>query len=81
MRPTELLKEIRKMRFEEAYGGWQSGRLTQGEAARLLRICERTFMRYLARFVAAGRHGIAIADRAHRIAGGDHLARIGSAQR
>ena len=33
MRRTELLQELRKMRFEEAYGGWQHGRLTQLEAA------------------------------------------------
>ena len=31
------------MRFEEAYGGWQQGRLTQEEAAGLLGVCERTF--------------------------------------
>lgn len=36
MRATELLQEIRKMRFEEAYGGWRKRRLTQEEAARLL---------------------------------------------
>ena len=29
MRRTELLQEIRKMRFEEAYEGWNAGRLTQ----------------------------------------------------
>ena len=29
MRRTELLQEIRKMRFEEAYEGWQENRLTQ----------------------------------------------------
>ena len=28
MKPTELLQEIRKMRFEEAYGGWEAGRLS-----------------------------------------------------
>ena len=33
------------MRFEEAWGGWQSRRLTQEEAARLLGVCERTFRR------------------------------------
>jgi hypothetical protein len=33
MRRTELLQELRKMRFEEAYDGWSAGRLTQGEAA------------------------------------------------
>ncbi len=36
MKPTELRQEIRKMRFEEAYGGWSERRLTQAEAARLL---------------------------------------------
>ena len=35
MRRTELLQEVRKMRFEEACGGWQERRLTQEEAARL----------------------------------------------
>lgn len=58
MRRTELLQEIRKMRFEEAYGGWQSGRLTQGEAALLLGMCERTFRRYLVRFEADGLQGL-----------------------
>ena len=36
MRRTELLQEVRKMRFEEACGGWQERRLTQEEAARML---------------------------------------------
>ena len=42
MRRTELLQEVWKMRFEEAYGGWQERRLTQEEEARLLGVCERT---------------------------------------
>ena len=29
MRRTEILQEIRKMRFEEAYDVWTEGRLTQ----------------------------------------------------
>lgn len=29
MKRTEWLQETRKMRFEEAYGGWFGGRLTQ----------------------------------------------------
>jgi hypothetical protein len=41
MKRAEWLQETRKMRFEEACGGWQSGRLTQEEAARLLGVCER----------------------------------------
>lgn len=32
MRQTEVLQEIRKMRFEEAYARWNQGRLTQEEA-------------------------------------------------
>ena len=42
MRRTELLQEVRKMRFEETDGGWQERRLTQEEAARLPGVCERT---------------------------------------
>ena len=37
MKRTELLQEVRKIRFEEAFGGWQERRLLQEEAARLLR--------------------------------------------
>jgi hypothetical protein len=54
MRPTELLQEIRMMRFEEAYEGWNEGRLTQAEAARILGMCERSFRRYLWRYEAGG---------------------------
>ena len=36
MKPTKVLQEIRKMRFEETYEGWNEGRLTQAEAARIL---------------------------------------------
>lgn len=54
MRRTELLQEIRKMKFEEAYGAWEAGRLTQTEAARLLGVCDRTFRRYLMRYEADG---------------------------
>ena len=32
MTRTQLLQEIRQMRCEEAYGGWQARRLTQEEA-------------------------------------------------
>ncbi|MDR2207989.1 MAG: ISNCY family transposase [Azoarcus sp.] len=46
------------MRFEEAYGGWDSGRLTQSEAASLLGVCERTFRRYLSRYEARGLEGL-----------------------
>ena len=36
MTRTQLLQELRRMRFQEAYGGWQERRLTQEVAARLL---------------------------------------------
>lgn len=58
MKRTELLQEIRKMRFEEAYGGWQHGRLTQAEAASLLGVSERTFRRYLGRYEENGLDGL-----------------------
>lgn len=58
MKRTEWLQETRKMRFEEAYGGWQGGRLTQEEAARLLGVCERTFRRYIDRYEDEGLDGL-----------------------
>lgn len=46
------------MRFEEAYAGWEGGRLRQDEAARLLGICERTFRRYVERYEDRGIEGL-----------------------
>ena len=46
------------MRFEEAYEGWNEERLTQGEAARLLGVCERSFRRYVVRFEVDGLEGL-----------------------
>ena len=58
MKRTELLQEVRKMRFEEAYEGWERGRLTQEEAALLLGVCDRTFRRYLVRYEEKGMEGL-----------------------
>ena len=58
MKPTKVLQEIRKMRFEEAYEGWNAGRLTQSEAARILGVCERSFRRYLGRYETDGLDGL-----------------------
>jgi hypothetical protein len=58
MKWTEWLQETRKMRFEEAFSGWQAGRLTQDEAARLLCMCGRTFRRYLSRYEESGLDGL-----------------------
>ena len=46
------------MRFVEAYVGWQARRLTQGEAARLLGVCDRTFRRYVDRYEDEGLDGL-----------------------
>ncbi len=58
MKRTKLLQEIRKMRFEEAYGGWTEDRLTQEEAALLLGVCARTFRRYIDRYEENGLDGL-----------------------
>jgi transposase len=58
MKRTEVLQEIRKMRFEDAYYGWQEGRLSQEEAARILGVCDRSFRRYRDRYEAQGMEGL-----------------------
>jgi transposase len=58
MRRTEVLQEVRTMRFQEAYGGWREKRLTQMEAARLLGVHERTFRRYVDRYEEEGAEGL-----------------------
>ena len=58
MRWTEMLQEIRKMRFEETYFGWGESHLTQEEAARILGVCDRTFRRYIDRYEQGGMEGL-----------------------
>lgn len=58
MRRTEVMQEVRRMRFLESYDSWHTGRLTQEEAARLLGVGERTFRRYIGRFIAEGLDGL-----------------------
>ena len=58
MKQTEVLQEVRKMRFKEAYDGWQERRLSQEEAARLLGICDRSFRRYRDRYEEKGMEGL-----------------------
>lgn len=53
-----MLQEIRKMRFEEVYGGWSESCLTQEEAARILGVCDRTFRRYIDRYEQGGMEGL-----------------------
>jgi transposase len=58
MRRTEILQEVRKMRFEEIYGTWTERNLTQEEAARVLGVCSRTFRRYIDRYEEDGLEGL-----------------------
>jgi len=58
VRRTEMLQEIRKMRFEEVYLGWSESRLNQEEAARILGVCDRTFRRYIDRYEGDGMEGL-----------------------
>ena len=41
MKRTQVLLEIRQMRFADVYEGWQVGRLSQEEAAEALGVSER----------------------------------------
>ena len=58
MKRTEWLQETRMLRFGEALEAWTENRLTQGEAARLLGVCARTFRRYVDRYEESGIDGL-----------------------
>ncbi len=80
MKRTEVLQEIRKMRFEEAYNGWQTRRLSQKEASLMLGICERSFRRYRDRYEEQGITGILdkrISQASHRRAPVDEVMALG----
>jgi len=79
MRRTQLLQEIRTMRFKEAFDGWQDQRLTQQEAACLLGVHERTFRRYINRYHEEGPAGLAdkrMSQVSHRRAPVDEVLRL-----
>jgi hypothetical protein len=64
------------MRFDEAYEGWERGRLTQQEAAMLLGVCDRTFRRYLLRYEDKGMEGLVdqrLGQISHRSAPADEV--------
>ena len=58
MKRTELLQEVRRVRFEEILGTWTEKRITQEEAARMLGVSDRTFRRYLCRYEEGGLDGL-----------------------
>ena len=58
MRRTELLQEVRKVRFEEILEIWTEKQITQEEAARMLGVSDRSFRRYLGRYRENGLDGL-----------------------
>jgi hypothetical protein len=77
MKRTEILQEIRRMRFEEAYGGWQKGRLSQEEAAEIL---GGTFRRQIGRYEENGLEGLEdkrLTQASHRRAPVDEVMALG----
>lgn len=79
MKRTQLLQEIRQMRFKEAYFGWTEKRFTQEQAARLLGVCERTFRRYLMKYEEEGMEGLVdkrLSQISHRRAAVDEVIEV-----
>ena len=58
MRRSELLQGLRAMRFENIYGRFGSGELSQWEAGELLGVGERTFRRWCRRYREDGEDGL-----------------------
>ena len=70
MGKANLAQEKRIMLFEEVYGVWTERRLTQEQAAELLRICPQTFRRWSERCGEDGIDGL----RDRRLSGASHRA-------
>ena len=68
MNRTEVLREVRMLRFAEVYGAWRGKRVTQTRAAEVLGVSDRTFRRWAARYEARGLEGL----RDMRSTGGSH---------
>lgn len=58
MRRSELLQGLRAMKFENIYGRFTGGELTQAEAGELLGVGERTFRRWCHRYREEGADGL-----------------------
>jgi transposase len=59
MRRSEVLQEVRKMRFEDVYGRFTAGSLSCEEAAELLGASVSTFYRLRSRYEEEGLEGLA----------------------
>jgi len=55
---TSALREVRTMRFEDVYGRFQRGTLGCAEAADILGMSERNFLRYRNRYEVDGAEGL-----------------------
>lgn len=67
------------MRFEEMYSGWQEGRFSQDEAARVLGVCSRTFRRQICRYEEDGLEGLSdkrLTQASHRRAPVDEVLKL-----
>ncbi|MDH3974039.1 MAG: helix-turn-helix domain-containing protein [Deltaproteobacteria bacterium] len=58
MRRTELLQELRKVRFEEIYRMWTEKSITLEEATQILGVSDRTFRHYIDRYDNKGIEGL-----------------------
>ena len=58
MKKTQVKEEVLKMRFEDIYGRYEKRELSVGEAAELLGIHVRTFLRKRVRYEAEGFEGL-----------------------
>ncbi|MDE2794675.1 MAG: helix-turn-helix domain-containing protein [Gemmatimonadota bacterium] len=54
MNRAAMLREVRMEAFERVYGLWRQKLLVQAQAARLLKMSERTFRRWVVRYEAEG---------------------------
>lgn len=58
MRRTEQLQGQGLMKFEDVYDRYHGGELSKMEASEILRVSERTFLRWRDRYQADGTEGL-----------------------
>ena len=58
MKSTQIMQEVRLMRFSEIYSRWQLKRLTVEEAAEILGVHQRTFQRRCRKYEECGANGL-----------------------
>jgi transcriptional regulator with XRE-family HTH domain len=79
MKQSQVLQEIRRMKFEEVYELRNEKRITVEEAARMLCMSERNLRRYIERYEEEGIEGMAdrrLAKAAHNAAPVDEVFKL-----